>query len=102
MQAMTSPDPWTRDAIERLGTVSDTVIADELGITRQAVAAKRAALEIPAAHARPGPKPRGEEGRQLTIRCTVEERAALERAAGDEDLAAWARRTLIAAARRKR
>jgi hypothetical protein len=97
---MTPPDPWTPAAVKRLGTISDTVIANELGLTRQAVAAKRTALGIAAAGARPGPKPRGEEGEGLRIRLTAEERAVLERAAGEEPLSQWARRTLIAAAKR--
>jgi hypothetical protein len=102
MVRMTSPDPWTAAAVKRLGTVADSVIAEEIGLTRQAVEAKRRALGIPAAGAKRGPKPRGEEGEGLRIRLTAAERTELERAAGDEPLSQWARRTLIAAALRRR
>jgi hypothetical protein len=88
--------------VKRLGTVADSVIANELGITRQAVEAKRRTLGIAAAGAKRGPKPRGEEGDGLRIRLTLEERAELEHAAGDEPLSQWARRAIIAAAKRAR
>jgi DNA-binding CsgD family transcriptional regulator len=43
---------WQRQHIERLGTVPDRVLAQELGITPQAVAQLRQRLGIPACHAR--------------------------------------------------
>jgi hypothetical protein len=99
---MPPPDPWPTAALERLGKVPDSAIAADLGISRQAVAAKRTTLGIPAAGAKPGPKPRGEEAEGLRIRLTTEERAEIERAAGDEELSSWARRKLLEAARRTR
>jgi len=99
---MTPTDPWTEEAIARLGTVADSEIAADLEVSRQAVAAKRAALGIAAAGARRGPKPRGEEAEGLRIRLTTDERAAIKRAAGDEPISEWARRALLAATKRVR
>ena len=44
---------WSRAQIERLGKVPDRVLADELGITHQAVAALRRRLGIPAPRRKP-------------------------------------------------
>lgn len=98
---MPPSDPWTPEVIARLGTVSDTVIADELGLTRQAVAAKRMVLGIPAAGAKPGPKLKADEPlEKVPLRGTATQRGKWDRAAAKSKLPFpdWARDRLDAAA----
>lgn len=94
---MPRSDPWTPEAISKLGYVADSVIADMIGVTRAAIAAKRERLGIPACDAPTGPKPRGEAGAALKIRLTVEERGLVEAAAGVDGKppSTWARDAIV-------